>query len=300
MDTLTYHQMIGRAGRMGKDVAGESILICQKNERESAKILMSATLSEISSCLKSPARFHRAVLEIIASGAVAKVEDITLFGQCTLLACEGNLNDLETIDPIQNSVEFLIRNELIRLQKDDDSVRYVATSLAKACLSSSMPPDDGLALFIELEKARRCFVLQTELHLIYTVTPYSACNTWGNIDWGEYWAIWKVLCPADQRVGELVGVNERFISNAMVGRVGNSTERLMLHTRFFVALALRELVDEVPLNDVASKYRCNRGMLQSLQQSASTFAGMVCFFVIYLLPFDIRNIVGILKHIVGV
>ncbi|KAG7238373.1 hypothetical protein INR49_030880 [Caranx melampygus] len=39
-----------------------------------------------------------------------------------------------------------------------------------------------------------------------------------------------------------------------------------------------DLVNEVPLGDVASKYNCNRGQLQSLQQSASTYAGMVTVF----------------------
>lgn len=48
--------------------------------------------------------------------------------------------------------------------------------------------------------------------------------------------------------------------------------------RFYTALALQELVNEVPINTVASKYKCSRGMLQSLQQMASTFAGIVTSF----------------------
>lgn len=43
--------------------------------------------------------------------------------------------------------------------------------------------------------------------------------------------------------------------------------------RFFTTLVLQDLVNEVPLGTVASKYSCNRGQLQSLQQSASTYAG---------------------------
>lgn len=44
--------------------------------------------------------------------------------------------------------------------------------------------------------------------------------------------------------------------------------------RFFTTLVLNDLVNEVPLGTVASKYNCSRGQLQSLQQSASTYAGM--------------------------
>lgn len=43
--------------------------------------------------------------------------------------------------------------------------------------------------------------------------------------------------------------------------------------RFYTALALQDLVNEVPLSEVAQKFQCARGFLQSLQQSAATFAG---------------------------
>lgn len=41
---------------------------------------------------------------------------------------------------------------------------------------------------------------------------------------------------------------------------------------------MQELVNETPINVVATKYKCTRGMLQSLQQMASTFAGIVTSF----------------------
>lgn len=50
----------------------------------------------------------------------------------------------------------------------------------------------------------------------------------------------------------------------------------MIHRRFYTALALHDLVNEVPLNTVAAKFSCSRGMLQSLQQSAATYAGRFC------------------------
>lgn len=49
--------------------------------------------------------------------------------------------------------------------------------------------------------------------------------------------------------------------------------QLSIHRRFYTALALHDLVREVPLNTVCKTYGCCRGVLQSLQQSASTFAG---------------------------
>lgn len=43
--------------------------------------------------------------------------------------------------------------------------------------------------------------------------------------------------------------------------------------RFFTSLALLDLISEVPLKDMTKKYGCSRGQLQSLQQSAATYAG---------------------------
>lgn len=48
--------------------------------------------------------------------------------------------------------------------------------------------------------------------------------------------------------------------------------------RFYASLALYELIDEVPIHVVASKFKVNRGILQCLQQSASLFASIVTSF----------------------
>ena len=45
--------------------------------------------------------------------------------------------------------------------------------------------------------------------------------------------------------------------------------------RFYAALILHDLVQELPLGVVCEKFRENRGMIQSLQQSAATFAGIM-------------------------
>lgn len=224
-------------------------------------------------------KLKRAILEVIASGVVSTPEDVTLFTACTLYANE----EKSLKNPVDEALDFLKTHQFVRLQTSEDgSHKYIATSLGKACLSSSMPPEEGLALFTELEKARQCFVLDTELHLVYLVTPYSACNQWGNIDWMFFLELWEKLPANMKRVGNLVGIRESFLINASRGKIQSNTNKnyhdLQVHKRFYVSLALQDLVNEVPLNEVASKFNCSRGSLQSLQQSASTFAGMVTSF----------------------
>ena len=48
-------------------------------------------------------------------------------------------------------------------------LRYVPTQLGLGCLASSLSPDEALIVFKELQKARKCFVLENELHIIYQV-----------------------------------------------------------------------------------------------------------------------------------
>lgn len=58
----------------------------------------------------------------------------------------------------------------------------------------------------------------------------------------------------------------------------NNWNTFFFTQRFYTALALQELVNEVNINTVAAKYKFTRGQLQSLQQMASTFAGVVTHF----------------------
>ncbi|KAH3724331.1 hypothetical protein DPMN_050147 [Dreissena polymorpha] len=107
------------------------------------------------------------------------------------------------------------------------------------------------------------------------VTPiYAQIDT---IDWLQYFSIWESLSAGMKRVAELVGITEAFLAKAIRGRIPNKTyeqlKTLAIHKRFYTCLVLHDLVQEMPLGAVCSKYGCNKGQLQSLQQSAATFAG---------------------------
>ncbi|XP_072939443.1 DNA polymerase theta isoform X2 [Epargyreus clarus] len=277
INNLTYKQMVGRAGRMGKDTSGESVLICTEAERKIGLELMTSALDPVRSCIDNEDKYMRSMLEIIASEDVCTKAELELYSKCTLLYAQKLLsNNLLLEDTLKELVNF----ELIRNQTESTEESYVATGLGKACLSSSMAPHDGLSLFCELQKARQCLVLETDLHLIYLVTPYSVSNQWSDIDWLHLLTLWESLTKAMKRVGELVGVQESFIIRSLRGTRNSNVcpKSLNIHKRFYTALALQDLVNEVPLSQVATKFQCARGFLQGLQQAAATFAGMVTAF----------------------
>jgi DNA polymerase theta len=75
-------------------------------------------------------------------------------------------------DTIKSCLTFLEKNDFIRLQRyenDEKPDEYMTTQLGSACLASSMGPDEGITVYKELLKARKCFVLESELHVVYQV-----------------------------------------------------------------------------------------------------------------------------------
>ena len=64
-----------------------------------------------------------------------------------------------------------------------EKTKYLPTQLGLGCLASSLSPDEALTVFTELQKARKSFVLENELHIIYQVTIIALTDTlpkfWG-------------------------------------------------------------------------------------------------------------------------
>lgn len=85
-----------------------------------------------------------------------------------------------------------------------------------------------------------------------------------------------------RHVSDTLGVKEAFLARAIQGqipvRTDSQRETHRVHRRFFTALALHDLVHEVPIRQVARQYNATKGLLQTLQSAAGTFAGMVTVF----------------------
>ena len=113
IDIANYKQMSGRAGRAGKDVAGESILCVKKKEIREAMHLMNSPLPPLKSCLSlDMVGLVRIMNEAIAGKIVKSCEDIERFIKCTLLHAQiGDYNAVHKA--AQKAIKFLAHNRFI-------------------------------------------------------------------------------------------------------------------------------------------------------------------------------------------
>ncbi|XP_019329649.1 PREDICTED: DNA polymerase theta [Aptenodytes forsteri] len=297
LDILTYKQMAGRAGRKGVDTEGESILVCKPSEKSKGTALLQGSLKPVCSCLLRregegvASSMKRAILEIIVGGVANTPDDVQMYASCTLLASSlkeskwGNekAQDKAQTGPIEACVAWLLENEFIQVLDSGNDAKakvYHPTHLGSATLSSSLSPTEAIEVFADLQRAMKSFVLENDLHIVYLVTP--VYEEWTTIDWYQFFCLWEKLPASMKRVAELVGIEEGFLARSVKGKIIAKTEKqhrqMAIHKRFFTSLALVDLISEVPLKDMTKKYDCSRGQLQSLQQSAATYAGMVTVF----------------------
>lgn len=69
----------------------------------------------------------------------------------------------------KEALKWLVTSGLISWQHESST--YTATGLGKAAMASGLAPEEVLQVQRDLEKAREGFVMTTELHLTYLITP---------------------------------------------------------------------------------------------------------------------------------
>ncbi|KAL6524100.1 hypothetical protein OROMI_031195 [Orobanche minor] len=301
IDGTRYKQMAGRAGRTGIDTKGESVIICRPEETKKIVALLNDSCPPLNSCLSEDRNgMNHAILEVVAGGIVQTASDIHRYVRCTLLNSIKPFEDV--VKSAQDSLRWLCHQKF--LEWNEATKLYASTPLGRASFGSSLCPEESLIVLDDLIRAREGFVLASDLHVVYLVTPI---NVDVEPDWELYYERYMQLSSLDQSVGNRVGVQEPFLMRMAHGAFpralyksrnnakgfqgkcdqkhgmsapGTLSDEQMLRVckRFYVALILSRLVQEVPVGEVCEGFKVARGMVQALQENAGRFASMVSVF----------------------
>ncbi|KAL6356458.1 hypothetical protein LRP88_10054 [Fusarium phalaenopsidis] len=179
---------------------------------------------------------------------------------------------------ITSSLEEIERMGFV--ERDPFSM-LTATQLGKAIVASAIDPDDGVFVHQELSRALQAFVMDGEMHVLYTFTPVQEFGI--TVNWQVFRNEMERLDESGLRVLRLLGIKPttilRLAQGATLREITPEEKQLArVHRRFYLALQLRDLCNEVPIHLVARKYDVPRGTVQNLSQTCQGFAaGMIKF-----------------------
>lgn len=118
-----------------------------------------------------------------------------------------------TIDQeeLKSMVEITLKDLLeSKLVEQTESYSYEATRLGQAVVASSLAPEDGLFVHKELRRSLEAFVLDGEMHVLYTFTPVQA--TQGSVNWQIFRREVDMLDESNLRVLGFVGLKPSLIN----------------------------------------------------------------------------------------
>ncbi|XP_014605338.1 PREDICTED: helicase POLQ-like isoform X1 [Polistes canadensis] len=308
-----YKQMIGRAGRAGLGNIGESILICKSNELPKVKELLISKMDDSLSTLhiEKDRGINNLILSaILLSIATTRSELYTLITKSLLSVQQIRLNiDIKKV--MDETISLLFKNGILKIRNMDkcnivNSVSIAIPSqesmsienpeiikkkpkialssttklelcdLGRAAMKAGIDLQCAYELYEDLKKAQKHLILTDCLHLLYLITPYNIINQIQPIGSVYYDAITK-LSEAQMEIVRLIGINECMISKLHYG-ITSMKEKFKVLQRFYVTLMIYELWNHQTIYSVADKYQVNRGIVQNLLNTVSSFSYSVVRF----------------------
>ncbi|XP_068259494.1 helicase POLQ-like isoform X4 [Nyctibius grandis] len=279
-----YKQMIGRAGRAGIDSAGESILIVQEKDKHLVQDLVNSPLENCYSnlLLELTKGMQSCLLSLVGLKIAVTHEEVNSFMCSTLLSVQQHLlfKEKSLSEIIKDGLENLIEKGLLkrRISEDHNSkCTLTITPLGKATYKGSIDLAYCNLLYRELKKGLEGLILESNLHLLYLATPYDMTSNCSP-DWMIYLRQFNQLSAAEQKVADIVGVPESFITKKASGQAIRKNMDSAVVNRLYLSFVLYTLLKETNIWSVSEKFNMSRGYVQNLLNSAASFASCVLHF----------------------
>ncbi|XP_017875050.1 helicase POLQ-like [Ceratina calcarata] len=301
-----YKQMIGRAGRAGLGNIGESILICKSNELKRVIELLKSRMDDSLSTLhveRDRGINNLLLSSVLYSIATTLLELRELAGR-TLLNIQQKRLNVNLKEIVDKTITELLKAGVIKISKQDESfiedvsvvfptqhlpsrdtstktakkrivelrnnTKLELCSLGRAAMKGCIDMEVAYKLYEDLKKTQEHLILLDYLHLLYLVTPYdiiSQIKPVGTV----YYDVIINLSEKQMKTVRLLGINETNISKIRDGITPKNVESRVVQ-RFYATLILYDLWNQHAVYAIAEKYQVNRGTVQNLLVSVSSFA----------------------------
>lgn len=117
--------------------------------------------------------------------------------------------DVECIrSNVDASLEDLQSMGFISLQ----GANFEATTLGQGIVASSFDPEDGVFIYNELKNALQAFVMDGEMHVLYSFTPVHDLVA-VSINWRVFWNEMESLDHSGLRTLRIIGLKPNLINS---------------------------------------------------------------------------------------
>ncbi|KYN20541.1 Helicase POLQ-like protein [Trachymyrmex cornetzi] len=275
-----YKQMIGRAGRAGMGVLGESILICKKSEISKIKDLLTSQMDDSLSSLyiENNKGLNNLILSAIQLNIASTRSELHKLTTATLLNIQQNRIGVNLKTITDETITTLLKcvKKGVKTVTFTSETEFQLCDLGQAAMKGPIDLKTAYTLYEDLKTAQKHLILIDNLHLLYLVTPYdsiSQITPTGSI----YYDVIMELTESQMQVARLLGITEAAANKIRDGIIPKFIEKRVVH-RFYVTLIVHELWNHHTVYSVAEKYQVNRGIIQSLLNAVSMFASSVVRF----------------------
>eukprot|EP01022_Parablepharisma_sp_SALTPOND_P025495 TRINITY_DN595_c1_g1_i1.p1 TRINITY_DN595_c1_g1~~TRINITY_DN595_c1_g1_i1.p1 ORF type:complete len:906 (+),score=62.24 TRINITY_DN595_c1_g1_i1:384-3101(+) len=288
-----YRQMCGRAGRMQKDLKGECMILCRESQLDKALKLQQGSVQGTiveSTLREEQIGLKRLVLEAVCLKLANTKTTLMLYGKNTLWFSMLSKVDYAEAErrlkgSLKEAIAFLKENELI--VKEDK--KYTQTKLGAVICETGLYPEEMLAAYFDLLRARTKILLGDRMCLTYLVTPI-ILNI--KVNWDVFLKIYRRLAGTNKELIDLLGIDEEYIlmctqvepvpltSTFFKGKlITHEVPPIIMthcrHVRFYHTLILCSLITGVDIQTICSTYKVSQGQLQSLLAKTPIFTKKV-------------------------
>jgi replicative superfamily II helicase len=267
-----YTQMVGRAGRT-TDRRGEAFIFAHSSRQTEIAEILKLSQHEIPNIvphLRETGTIERFFLQCLSAGFLPEDRSLESFWSCTF----RHAKDDEAMAAVTNN---LVKMGLI---KDKDNR---VTLLGRAISTSSLSIEEGLLMAQDIRFLQKDICFEDELHLLYLCVsphmitavkpePYNAPNWLRIIDRHRH-VIKLITKIPDNRLDRMQDLP---MIRGGLGRVDPHLDACF--DRIYIAVIMKDLIDETPMPEITRRFKIDRGTIQSLQMQCATFAAQTAKF----------------------